>query len=135
MRTEILGRTQEKAKQHGTRGCGYMGKIVSYPGGRYEEAGAVYVDLTEPHCMLVLGKRGTGKSYTLGVILEGFSLLEEEVRQRLSIIVVDTMSVFHSLKTGNKNTGECARMKDFSDLKPQSLDNIVIAVPDRKSVG
>ena len=56
-------------------GCCYIGKIVTYPAGRYEESGSVYLDITSPHCMLVVGKRGTGKSYTLGVIAEGFGLL------------------------------------------------------------
>ena len=129
MRVEIFGRTAEKVKNHGARGCGYIGKIVSYPGGRYEEIGEVHVDLTEPHCMLVLGKRGTGKSYTLGVLLEGFSLLEPEVRNRLAIVVVDTMSVFHSLKTANNEPWECNRMKDFKDLCPRPLDNVKIALP------
>lgn len=129
MRTEIFGRSKDRAEEYGLRGCGYLGKIVSYPGGRYEEAGRVYLDLADPHCMLVLGKRGTGKSYTLGVLLEGFSGLEEEARQGLAVLVVDTMSVFHSLKTPNNSRGEVARMGDFHSLDPRSLDNIRIAMP------
>ncbi|MCK4718926.1 MAG: DUF87 domain-containing protein, partial [Thermoplasmata archaeon] len=129
MRTEIFGRSKERAHEHGTRGCGYVGKIVSYPGGRYEESGAVFLDLVDPHCTLVLGKRGTGKSYTLGVFLEGFSLLEQAARERMAILVVDTMSVFHSLKTANTQSWEVQRMKDFNTLVPRELDNIRIALP------
>jgi len=129
MRTEIFGRRSESVEKHGTRGCGYIGKIVSYPGGRYEESGAAYLDLAEPHCALVLGKRGTGKSYTLGVLLEGFSKLEEDVRKNLAIVVVDTMSVFQSLKTKNMEPGECIRMRDFDGLQPEPMDNIQIALP------
>ncbi|MDG6220399.1 MAG: zonular occludens toxin domain-containing protein [Candidatus Thermoplasmatota archaeon] len=129
MRTEIFGRTREKAGKLGQEGCGYLGKIVSYPGGRYEESGKVLLDLVEPHCMLVLGKRGTGKSYTLGVVLENFSLLPQKVRDRLAVVVIDTMSVFHSLKTANTEEYETRRMKDFDNLNPASLDNINIIVP------
>ncbi len=133
MRTEILGRRESDVKKYGSEGCGYMGKVVSYPGGVYEEGGALYVDLATPHCILVLGKRGTGKSYTLGVFLENFSLLPAEMRNKIAVLVVDTMSVFHSLKSPNTNAAEVERMKDFRELAPRGLDNVLIAMP-RKTV-
>jgi hypothetical protein len=122
---EIFGRDKNLSKNLGTKGCGYIGKVVSYPAGRYEESGAVFLDVTSPHCMLVLGKRGTGKSYTLGVIAESFGLLEEKYRKRIAVIIIDTMSVFQSLKCANNNSSEIARLKDFQDLKPMDLDGYV----------
>ncbi|MCD6461990.1 MAG: ATP-binding protein, partial [Thermoplasmata archaeon] len=131
MRIEIMGRRKEEAARYGTEGCAYMGRMVTYPGGRYEETGPLYLDLATPHCMLVLGKRGTGKSYTLGVLLEGFSTLPEEMRDRLAVVVVDTMSVFHSLKSPNTHPGEVEAMKRFGDLRPEGMDNIIITMPRR----
>nr|AGF93362.1 hypothetical protein FLSS-23_0027 [uncultured organism] len=117
-RTEIFGREEVDTKKFSKKGCGYLGKIVSYPGNKYEEMGSVHLDLTSPHCMLVLGKRGSGKSYTLGVMIENFAELEEDVKERISLIVVDTMSVFHGLKTKNRNMAETERLNDFNGLNP-----------------
>ncbi len=118
-RSEIFGREEEKIEEFGRKGCGYLGKVVSYPGDKYEEMGSVHLDLTSPHCMLVLGKRGTGKSYSLGVMIENFAELEKDIKERISLIVVDTMSVFHGLKTENNNENEVERLEEFNDLEPE----------------
>ncbi|UCF07556.1 MAG: ATP-binding protein [Thermoplasmata archaeon] len=125
VREEIFGRDESLVAKAGKRGCCYLGKIVSYPAGRYEEGGAIYFDLTSPHCMLIVGKRGTGKSYTLGVIAEGFGMLDEEIRKRISVVIIDTMSVFHSLKSPNSNTSEITRLGDFQGLKPRDFTDYV----------
>ncbi len=91
--------------------------------------GKTYLDIVSPHCMLVVGKRGTGKSYTLGVIAEEFAKLEEKHSDRLALILVDTMSVFHSLKKENDRYDELKRMDDF-DIEPDSWeDKVRILVP------
>lgn len=129
-RTEIFGRGKDEIKKFDKKGCGYLGKIVSYPGDKYEEMGSVHLDLTSPHCMLILGKRGSGKSYTLGVMIENFAELDEDVKERLSLIVVDTMSVFHGLKTENRDEVEIERLKDFNGLKPADYsDEVDIFMP------
>jgi uncharacterized protein YciU (UPF0263 family) len=125
VRKEIFGRDKSLVDNLGTKGCGYLGKVVSYPAGRYEESGAVYMDIISPHCILVLGKRGTGKSYTLGVIAESFGMLEEKYKERIAVLIIDTMSVFQSLKCANTNSAEVNRLKDFQDLKPMDLDDYV----------
>ncbi len=92
--------------------------------------GKAYLDIVSPHCMLVVGKRGTGKSYTLGVIAEGFAELKEEYSDRVSLVLVDTMSVFHSLKKENTDEQEIERMDDF-DVEPESHEEDVrILVPE-----
>jgi len=54
----------------------------------------VYLDALKPHVTLICGKRGYGKSYTMGVILEEISRLEEKIRKNLSLIVIDTLGIF-----------------------------------------
>ncbi|MEF8873977.1 MAG: DUF87 domain-containing protein [Candidatus Thermoplasmatota archaeon] len=91
--------------------------------------GKTYLDIVSPHCMLVVGKRGTGKSYTLGVIAEEFAKLKEEYSDRVSLILIDTMSVFHSLKKENTNEQEIEAMDRFG-VEPKSWDDVVrILVP------
>jgi DNA helicase HerA-like ATPase len=125
IREEIFGREESQTKKVGKKGCGYLGKVVSYPAGRYEESGAVYLDLTSPHCMLVVGKRGTGKSYTLGVLVEGFGALEDSIREKIAVLVLDTMSVFHSLKSPNTNSMEVAKLGDFNGLAPKNFGEYI----------
>jgi DNA helicase HerA-like ATPase len=124
-REEIFGRDESITKKAGKLGCCYLGKVASYPAGRYEESGAVFLDLTSPHCMLVVGKRGTGKSYTLGVLAEGFGMLEDSVRERIAVLVLDTMSVFHSLKSQNTIEGEVVRLGEFNNLAPKDFKDYV----------
>ena len=58
-------------------------------------AGApVGVDADGPHAGVVFGKRGTGKSYTLGVLAEGLA-----ASRGVAPVVVDPMGVFGGLRT------------------------------------
>ena len=54
---------------------------------------AVGVDLDRPHAGVVFGKRGTGKSYTLGVLAEELAAAEG-----VAPVVVDPMGVFGGLE-------------------------------------
>lgn len=56
----------------------------------------VYVDALRPHMVFICGKRGYGKSYSIGVFLEEIASLEDAVKQNLSLIVVDTLGIFWS---------------------------------------
>jgi len=55
--------------------------------------GPVGVDADRPHAGVVFGKRGTGKSYTLGVLAEGLA-----DAPGVSPVVVDPMGVFDGLR-------------------------------------
>ncbi len=61
-------------------------------------------------------------SYTMGVMAEGVADLDEEVRQNLSIILVDTMGVYWTMKYANK---EQADMLGEWGLEPKALDPII----------
>lgn len=85
--------------------------LVGDPGGRGEswfllgslaEGGprrAVKVDTTAEHVLAVLGKRGTGKSYSLGVILEGLGCGSAETpigraASARTTLVLDVLDIF-----------------------------------------
>lgn len=92
--------------------------------------GKTFLDIVSPHCILVVGKRGTGKSYTLGVIAEEFAKLKEEYSERVSLVLIDTMSVFHSLKKENTNERELQEMQRFG-IEPKRFDDeIRVLVPE-----
>ena len=54
---------------------------------------AVGLDADGPHAGVVFGKRGTGKSYTLGVIAEGLA-----ANRGVAPVVIDPMGVFGGLR-------------------------------------
>lgn len=54
---------------------------------------AVGIDADSPHAGVVFGKRGTGKSYTLGVLAEGLA-----AASGVAPVVVDPMGVFDGLR-------------------------------------
>ncbi len=66
----------------------------------------VYLDVSKPHVVFLCGKRGYGKSYTIGVFLEEFYSLEEEIRENISFIVADTLGIFWSSIFPNRKEAE-----------------------------
>ncbi len=58
-------------------------------------------------------------SYSMGVIAEGFSLLEDDVKQNLSIVLLDTMGIYWTMKYANKQ--EEWLLKDWG-LKAKPVD-------------
>lgn len=54
----------------------------------------VFLDITHPHVVFICGKRGYGKSYTIGVFLEEIASLKETVKRELGVIVVDTLGIY-----------------------------------------
>lgn len=69
----------------------YMGRYMALDG----SAGAkVFLDMLRPHAVVICGKRGYGKSYTMGVLAEEFARLPDAVRSNFSVIIIDTMGIF-----------------------------------------
>jgi hypothetical protein len=61
----------------------------------------VRLDLMSPHVLFVAGKRGSGKSYTLGIIAEELALAMERREIEVAAVVVDTVDVFRQMVDGN----------------------------------
>lgn len=56
----------------------------------------IYIDVKKSRAVAICGKRGSGKSYTMGVIIE--ELIRED---NVVILVVDTMGIFHTMSLPN----------------------------------
>lgn len=61
--THVLGRAEASTAEP----TGHLGTYRARDG---SDGAAVHVDLSRPHAAVVVGKRGSGKSYTLGVLAE-----------------------------------------------------------------
>lgn len=61
----------------------------------------VYIDALRPHVVLICGKRGYGKSYTMGTFVEEIASLRDDIRKNIACLIIDTMGIFWSLKYPN----------------------------------
>ncbi|MFC7021218.1 MULTISPECIES: ATP-binding protein [Haloarcula] len=74
------------------RGDGPVAPLGRYRARDGSHGARVTLDVDRPHLGLVVGKRGTGKSYTLGVLLEGLAAAEG-----VTPVVADPMGAFGGL--------------------------------------
>jgi len=93
--------------------------IGNYMALDHSRGAAVYLDALKPHAILICGKRGYGKSYTMGCLLEELSLLEPAIKKRLSSLVIDTMGIFWTIR--QPNTFEAHRLTDW-ELNPAGFE-------------
>jgi uncharacterized protein len=97
----VVGRSKKDFNDFGTKGAIYLGKKYHEIEEKLISKNDIYLDIASAHVVFICGKRGGGKSYTMGVIAEGFNLLDEVVKNNLSIILLDTMGVYWSMKHPN----------------------------------
>jgi len=83
-----------------------MGKVLAYIGREILEDGKlgdwVTIDINKPRVGVIVGKRGSGKTYSAGVLIE--EMLERN--KKMAYIVIDIMGVYWSIKYPNKSAGE-----------------------------
>ncbi|MHB8103148.1 MAG: ATP-binding protein [Methanosarcina sp.] len=113
LRGKVVGTLRVLGNEKNT-GEGLL-SIGNYMALDHSRGAAVYLDALKPHAILICGKRGYGKSYTMGCMLEELSLLHPAVKKRLASLVIDTMGIFWTMR--NPNTFEAGRLKNW-DLNP-----------------
>jgi len=121
----IIGRSNEDIKDFGDKGTAFIGKHIVGTGEEAHLTNPIHMDVIRPHVVLVSGKRGSGKSYTAGVMAEEMVKLPKEIRDNLSIIFIDTMGIYWSMK--NANEKERNVLTEWK-LKPSPL-NIQFLAP------
>ena len=80
------------------------------------------IDPSRPQVVVILGKRGTGKTYTASVIIEELLLSEHDI----SVVVIDPVGVYFGLKYPSDHVPE---MQDFG-VEPLGFEEQVrVLVP------
>jgi len=102
----VIGREPEKIEKYGTDGCVFLGRNIVGKGEDAHITNKVLMDVSDPHIVLIVGKRGTGKSYSSAVIAEEIMKLPEDIKENLSCLMIDTMGIFWSMKTPNERDME-----------------------------
>src|SRR3989344_2023605 len=90
----IAGRSESDKKELGLAGTIFLGKHYVKMGQYTSLSNKIYMDVARTHVVLVSGKRGSGKSYTLGTIAE-------EIKNKLAVLMIDTMGIFWTMRFEN----------------------------------
>jgi hypothetical protein len=120
----IIGRDDADKKRFGNKGLIFLGKGYVKMGQYTSLSNPIYVDVARSHVIMISGKRGTGKSYSLGVIAEELSSLPAEESQNIASLIFDTMGIFWTMKF--KNEKEKLLLKEWG-LVPANIPVRVFA--------
>ncbi|MDA3855754.1 MAG: DUF87 domain-containing protein [Candidatus Woesearchaeota archaeon] len=121
----VLGRSASDIKKYGKEGAVFIGKQYVQMGQTSSLSNPIYMDVARAHAMLICGKRGGGKSYTMGSIAEGLADMDPDIAKNLAFVLLDTMGVYWSMKYANKKEEDI--LKRWG-LEGKGLD-VVIFVP------
>ncbi len=105
----IIGRDESDKKALGKNGLVFVGKGYVRMGHYTSLSNNIFMDVAKSHVILVAGKRGSGKSYTLGVIAEELSNLPKDISQNIASIIFDTMGIYWTMKFSNEKDKELLR--------------------------
>jgi hypothetical protein len=106
----VIGRESDRAGLP----AGKLGRYRAVDG---SQGATLYLDFDGPHAVLVVGKRGYGKSYTLGVVAE--SLAETP---GVAPVVLDPMGAFRPLADAAGSESVPATVIDQPTVRADSLD-------------
>ncbi len=122
----VIGRNEQDHKDYGDLATTLIGKQYITMGNVISLGNNIMLDALRPHVVLIAGKRGSGKSYTMGVIAEGLASLEEDTANSITSLIIDTMGIYWTMK--NPNYKEADILKQWG-YQPTAFKNINVFVP------
>lgn len=117
-----IGRSRGALEKFGSQGALLFGRVEE----KSPPSGNLLLDSLFPHVIFICGARGSGKSYTMGVI--GEELLEKNAA--VAAILVDPVGVFWSMKRPNSDEREKNNLKEWA-LAPKGFSGkMKVLVPE-----
>jgi len=113
-----IGRGDVDKKALGDKGLIFIGKGYVKMGQYTSLSNKILMDVARSHVVLVAGKRGSGKSYTLGVLAEELTNLPKEVSDNIASLIFDTMGIYWTMKFKNEKDKDL--LQEWN-LKPKNL--------------
>lgn len=115
--------------------------------GRLAEAGGiikVFFEVTSEHVVAIFGKRGSGKSYTLGSITEGFCTQREKseisvISKNKAMLLFDTLGIYQWMDVPMEESSSSKVIKSQIslqkkwNLEPESLDILLFEPKQTRS--
>lgn len=122
----IVGRGGGLHGTHPNAGLAYIGRVYEQTaeGPQSYTLKPVMLDIAQPHRVFISGKSGSGKSYTLGVMIEEI----QKAQMGVACVVVDIMGVFTASKEPNHDPKELEVLLKYN-LVPEGVPNVKIFVP------
>ncbi len=104
----VLGRSNSFHRKYRESGLGMIGAVCETTDDALTSllGMPVSLDLVSPHVIFVAGKRGSGKSYTLGIIAEELARAMERKEIEVAAVVIDTVDVFRQAVEPNTDQGD-----------------------------
>jgi hypothetical protein len=121
----ILGRGRSSVKKYGLKDTLQLGVICEQ-----QNVGAslfgykVQFDNKFPHIIFICGKRGSGKSYSLGVIVEELG----RSKSGIGAIVIDPLGTFWTMKNKNQSEKDAETLAKYG-IYPKDFNNIQVLTP------
>lgn len=103
----------------------YLGRITEHAPEVDKFGYAIQVDATFPHVVLIAGMRGSGKSYTLGVLAEELARTDIGI----GVIIVDPLGIFWSMKLPNSDAGERKLIEKWHLVPSGHPEKVKVFVP------
>jgi len=122
--TQVVGRRSRDIESYKLQCSGKIGRSI-------EGHININFDFLRPHVTLICGKKGYGKSYTMGVVIEEFLKLDNSIRKNLSMVLMDTMGIFWSLKYKNYNDYEKQLLLNKWNLETMGFEDVQIFIPKK----
>ncbi len=116
----FIGRSKSIHEKYGQEGALLLGTLSEE-----ENYGKpVYLDAIAPHVVFIVGARGSGKSYSLGVIAEELVFKNPNVAS----IIIDPIGIYWSMKYPNQDEKEVDALIRMG-LMPKGVDHVKVFVP------
>ncbi|MFC2174304.1 helicase HerA domain-containing protein [archaeon] len=119
-RSVFVGRSQSLHRKYGREGALLLGKVAEQE--KYGEF--IYLDALMPHTVFVCGAKGSGKSYTLGVIAEELIYKNPNV----AVVIIDPIGIYWSMKYPNQEETELDELIRMG-LAPRGVAETRVFVP------
>ena len=87
----IVGRSEKEKEALKTKATAFIGKHYVKMGATTSLSNNIHIDVSRSHVILVCGKRGSGKSYSLSVLAEEIANIETELKDKITILIFYTI--------------------------------------------
>jgi len=98
----VVGRDDNDMKKYRKKGTVLIGKHIVGTGEDAHMTTPLLLDVLRPHVMMITGKRGSGKSFSLGVLIEEFAKLPDDIKENICALMIDTQGIFWTMKSPNE---------------------------------
>lgn len=98
----IIGRDATDKKLFGNRGLIFLGKGYVKMENYTSLSNKIWMDIARSHVVMIAGKRGSGKSYSIGTIAEEIADLKGDAAKSVASLIFDTMGIFWTMKFKNE---------------------------------